>query len=312
MDLENYVQYKENSLHQASRFAFDTYLCTIPLDFTEVRQHWHEQFEIIYVKKGSGVITVNLNPLHVYPGSIIPVLPGELHSIHGDENVSMEYENMIFSLDILNSHEKTDWCRSAIVQPVLRGELHFPHHIRPSFPFYEEAASALKEVEEAGRAKNEDEAYSMLIKAGLFRFFHVLYRHRIIENDTPADAHAQAVKDAIQYIHDHYREKISIKDAADAVGFSCPHFMRIFKEETGDTFISTLNDYRLEMACYLLRQSDVAVSDAASEAGFDNLSYFIRLFSRRYHTTPGRWRRQIRLAEKPTASGTGAQERSSL
>ena len=133
MELENYTQYKETAIHQASHFAFNTYLCTIPLDFKEVKQHWHEQFEIIYVKKGSGVVTVNLNPLHVFEGSIIPVLPGELHSIHGDENISMEYENMIFSLDILDSKEKTDWCRSAILQPLLNGSLHFPHHIQPSF-----------------------------------------------------------------------------------------------------------------------------------------------------------------------------------
>lgn len=308
MELEKYTQYKETAIHQASHFAFNTYLCTIPLDFKEVKQHWHEQFEIIYVKKGSGVVTVNLNPLHVFEGSIIPVLPGELHSIHGDENISMEYENMIFSLDILDSKEKTDWCRSAILQPLLNGSLHFPHHIQPSFSFYQETAEALKAVEDAGSVR--DEAYSMLIKAALFRLFYVLYHHRIYENDTPADAHAQAVKDAIQYIHDHYREKISISDAAAAVGFSSPHFMRIFKEETGETFLTSLNDYRLEMACYLLRQSDISISSAAEEAGFDSLSYFIRLFSRRYHTTPGRWRRETRLT--PSAYGTDAQEKSSL
>jgi AraC-like DNA-binding protein/quercetin dioxygenase-like cupin family protein len=307
MDLENYVQYKETTIHKSERFSFNTYLCTIPQDFKEVKPHWHEQFEIIYIKKGSGVVTVNMNPIHVAVGSIIPVLPGEVHSIHGDQDVRMEYENMIFSLSILDSQETADWCRTAILQPLTRGELHFPHHIQPSFSFYPATVSALKEIEEAGKSK--DEASSMLVKAALLRFFYVLYHHRIHENDVPADAHAQMIKDSIQYIHDHYREKVSIADAANAVGFSSPHFMRIFKAETGDTFLHSLNDYRLEMACFLLRQSNMPVSEAAAEAGFDNLSYFIRLFRRRYNTTPARWRASIRRFSAATSAGTAGSER---
>ena len=292
MEVNNYLSYQETILHETETFPFNTYLCTIPLDFAEVKQHWHEQFEIIYVKKGSGVVTVNMNPMHVHTGSIVPVIPGEVHSIHGDKNVRMEYENMIFSLSILDSQEKTDWCRSHILQPLVRGELHFPHNIQPSFPFYDETAAALREIEAAGEEK--DEAASMLIRAALLHFFYVLYHHRINDDDAPEHTYTGTIKVALQYIHDHYREKISIADAAAAVGFSSPHFMRIFKTETGDTFLHALNDYRLEMACHLLSHSDMPVSEAAAEAGFDNLSYFIRLFHRKYNTTPGSWRRSIK------------------
>lgn len=64
---------------QAARkagFAYETYLCTIPLDFDRVNLHWHDQMEVIYIKKGRGTVSVNLESYPVEAGCIVPVLPG--------------------------------------------------------------------------------------------------------------------------------------------------------------------------------------------------------------------------------------------
>ena len=70
MNLEEYSQYKETLLHEQPGFAYNTYLCTIPQDFPRVDLHWHEQMEIIYVKKGSGAVTVGSVRCPVKAGSI--------------------------------------------------------------------------------------------------------------------------------------------------------------------------------------------------------------------------------------------------
>ena len=292
MEVDNYIQYMETAAHGQTDIPFNNYLCTIPLDFPSVKLHWHDQMEIIYIKKGYGCVSVNMNPMQVSSGAIIPILPGELHSIAGTQGDTMEYENMIFSLSLLDSGAPSDWIRTNILDPIYHGSFHFPRPIVPDMPLYEEVSSSLNAIDDVCRDLTG--AWSLLVKASLLRLFHALYNARTTEEEKKASPHAEVIKTAIQLIHDRYRERITIQDAADAAGFSVNHFMRIFKEETGETFLQALNDYRLEMACYLMNETSCSVSNAAIDSGFDNFSYFIRLFTRRYGTTPGRWRRQKR------------------
>ena len=66
--------------------------------------------------------------------------------------------------------------------------------------------------------------------------------------------------------------------------------MRYFKETMGTSFVDYLRDYRLTMASRLLTTSDSAILDIASETGFDNLSYFNRVFKKKYGMTPRQFR----------------------
>ena len=69
--------------------------------------------------------------------------------------------------------------------------------------------------------------------------------------------------------------------------------MKFFKCHMGTGFIDYLNDYRLVMAERLLRSSDNSVLEIAVQSGFDNLSYFNRIFKRKYGTSPGKYRKQF-------------------
>ena len=71
MNLEEYSQYRETLLHEQPGFAYNTYLCTIPQDFARVDLHWHDQMEIIYVKKGRGTVTAASRKYPVMAGSIM-------------------------------------------------------------------------------------------------------------------------------------------------------------------------------------------------------------------------------------------------
>ena len=58
-------QYHEKKRHTEDQFPYNTYLCTIPDDFTEVPVHWHEEAEFIVIQKGSGTVLVDLTHYHV-------------------------------------------------------------------------------------------------------------------------------------------------------------------------------------------------------------------------------------------------------
>ncbi len=175
MELEAYQQYQETRLHEQPGFAYNTYLCTIPQDFDRVNLHWHDQMELIYIKKGSGTVSVNLSSHPVDAGCIVPVMPGELHAIEGDAGVRMEYENIIFSLALLDSLEPDDWCRQ-VVGALRRGELAFERPIRPGTPLHRAAAAALDAADDSCAGRGE--GYPLVVKSQLFLFLHALYAHR--------------------------------------------------------------------------------------------------------------------------------------
>ena len=53
MNIIQYENYQEKKEHGQSDFPYITYPCSIPLDFSRVPLHWHDEMEIVYIKKGS-------------------------------------------------------------------------------------------------------------------------------------------------------------------------------------------------------------------------------------------------------------------
>ena len=98
------------------------------------------------------------------------------------------------------------------------------------------------------------------------------------------------LKTLLTYVKEHYGEKQTVADAARLVGYSEAHFMRLFHQETGQTFVAFLNEYRLTAAAYFLRESSKPIGEIAAHCGFDNFSYFIRLFRRRFGVPPREYR----------------------
>lgn len=105
------------------------------------------------------------------------------------------------------------------------------------------------------------------------------------------------MKIVLKYIENNYMQKITIGDIAAAVGFSESHFMRYFKETMGTSFVEYLRDYRLTIASRLLTSSDSSILNIAAETGFENLSYFNRVFKEKYKMTPRQFRKESRLNE---------------
>lgn len=88
----------------------------------------------------------------------------------------------------------------------------------------------------------------------------------------------------------HYMETVSIEEIAAQVGLS-PNYVRcIFKNTRGVTIQNYLSDYRLRMACKLLRNTAAKVSRVGQMVGYSNVSYFCAAFQKRFGKTPSEWR----------------------
>lgn len=299
LELENT---QETKTHGNPDFPFNIYPCSIPLDFAAVPDHWHTDMEIIYIKKGSGLISVDLNPYPVEKGDIVCVAPGQLHRIEQDGNALMEYENIIFQLQMLMSSMQ-DISNEQFLSPLLLGRLHLPVLLAaPQNPnceavlpcgnvpdLYARAARCLDEIDAFSR---RGDALSVLgIKGKLFEFLYLLLSASVHPDKSRHNSRSlEQMKRILTHVKEHYQECLSIEDMAKASGFSGSHFMKFFKQHMGISFTAYLNDYRLTMAARMLSASSDTIAAIAIENGFDNLSYFNRQFKKKFGMTPSRYK----------------------
>ncbi len=287
MKIDEYEGLHEKKRHSSPLFPYNTYLCSIPLDFTQVPPHWHEDIELIVIKKGLGTVSVDLVPHLVRAGDLVVVRPGQIHAIRQYEAESMEYENILFQPGLLYS-QSHDGCTLNYFQPYFDLTLDLCSHITANFSGYAALEACITAIDEL--CSDRPRYYELMIKSHLFAFFYHLFSQQ--ENRIPAKSRAslEKAKEMMTYIEDHYAQPVTVGSAAEYMGFSPSHFMKVFRQTMGSTFTAYLNEYRLTMAGKLLLTTEDGILDVAQQAGFGNLSYFNRLFKARYQMTPSQYR----------------------
>lgn len=296
MNIIQYENYQEKRKADESAFPYLTYPCSIPLDFPLVPLHWHEEMEFVYIKKGRGIVSVDFSSCHVSAGDIIIICPGQLHTIEQEAQEAMEYENIIFPLSLLGSRQP-DSCWEQYISPIMRRQVSLPSRITPQLDYYGNVAGCIDAIDEIRRTFPA--GYELLIKGKLFELFFQLYScSAALVSGSCGDSSGNQqrsldkTRQILKIVEEHYSEKIPIKEMAKACGFSQSHFMKFFKATIGMPFTAYLNDYRLTMASRLLLSSEDTILTIAGDTGFDNLSYFNRVFKQRFGMTPREFRQR--------------------
>ncbi len=288
------LAYHETKRHSDTMFAFNIYPCTIPADFTFVPLHWQDSMEIIYIKRGKGIVQADFKTYIAETGDIFLILPGHIHGIRSIEKTRMEYENIIFDMNFLGSGN-VDLCSQKYLQPILSEEIHFPTHICKDHPVYNSVSKCLDASDHLCSAQYK--GYELGVKGHMMILFSIL-----VQIDDGKNSHfneqvnyknLEKLKFILSRIEADYDKKLTITDMANECGYSASHFMRWFKEVTGTGFTSYLIEYRLGKAAKALRDNtDDTILQISEKTGFDNLSNFNRLFKKRFDMTPKQFRRQ--------------------
>ncbi|MCH7413103.1 AraC family transcriptional regulator [Belliella sp. R4-6] len=86
------------------------------------------------------------------------------------------------------------------------------------------------------------------------------------------------------------QQEIHLQDVAEVANLSKEAFCRFFKARTGKTYTEFLNQVRIHQACELLQESEFPISEIAYQSGFQNLSYFNRVFKKVKGVSPMKFR----------------------
>lgn len=110
-------------------------------------------------------------------------------------------------------------------------------------------------------------------------------------NDPDHSSRSRMVQAALQEIMVNYREA-NLGEVARSQGVSLAYVSECVREETGRTYKELLQNRRLELAGELLRGGSMNVQQVIEAVGYENASYFYRLFQRHYGISPRQYRLQ--------------------
>jgi len=126
---------------------------------------------------------------------------------------------------------------------------------------------------------NSQEELCLWIVKVLEVFMNSVYQTRNLRN-------IQIIEKALRYIREHYNEPLTLKDVAREVNLSPFYFARLLKREMGITFLCYLTRVRMEEAKRLLPDPSNNILEVALEVGYNDQSYFTKVFKKHEGITP--------------------------
>jgi AraC-like DNA-binding protein len=161
--------------------------------------------------------------------------------------------------------------------------------------------SNIKRIEEAGSIEELTDVLHVMVEQMAEQIFSF-----------QGIRHAAALRKVERYLQENYGRKISLKEVAEISGLSAPYFSTIFKEEMGENFSSYLNQLRVEKASQLLRETSRSLSEIAGACGFEDQSWFSKIFKTYTGLSPGKYRGQNAAPKEISDENFSTDYRSSI
>lgn len=92
------------------------------------------------------------------------------------------------------------------------------------------------------------------------------------------------------FIEQNYSNDCTLKKAAKYLNYDYPYLSKLFIQQMGMTFTEYLNNYRISQSCYMLKNSNLSVSEIAINCGYNNLRTFHRNFRKMTNMSPKEYR----------------------
>lgn len=294
MTNNNLMDLKETVAHGDFQFPMNIYSGEFLSNQFNLYLHWHNEMEIIYVKSGFGKVYIDMNFYDINCGDIIIINKEALHYLYNNTYTALKYEAIIFDLRLLQN-SFLDYCQVNFINPLIENNLKTTHIIKNSSVGYDEI---LLYVCKIIKSYNDSAfGFQLQIKGLLFNLFYELFNREYIQKPNyeliSTNNKILKLKNVIKYIYDNYNKPLHINELSKIAGYSEYHFIRFFKSQTGKTCTNFINALRIEKSLDLLINTNLSITEIAFNVGYDDVSYFIKVFKRLTSSTPSNYRKNF-------------------
>jgi AraC-like DNA-binding protein len=271
--------------------------------------HRHEYLEVLFVEKGSQTSRFKGFETQMKKGDVLIIKPYALHMLEdspGQESGKAYYcsflpqivDYQIQALEELIHSDSPNRYFFKPFEPLLKEEVDGILFKTDSKHFLELTGlfQQLKETSQGygQRSQARTRCLFLTLLAVLADQYELDKKaHELVRtvSSVPVSRCMSGFQKALTYIHDHCEQPLSLDEVAVMCGTDKPYFCRLFKHETGTTFLNYLNGLRIERACLLLRGSPNNVMDICYRVGFNQYPCFNRQFKRHVGMSPTEFRK---------------------
>ena len=281
-----YFELKENKPHGTKDDPFSTYHIENAGRSFQIPVHWHDEFEIIYVRSGFLTVSISGESYIGKTGDAFVVSPGNLHLMGSDTGI-VDYYTFLFPLKYI-SFRTDDMLDEKLLEPLNSGHLMIGPRVKDTA---KELCEQLIEIYMAKKDESESKITTQIrTKIILLQFILEMWKKGfVMENDTSGRNTVE--KEMVSYIQQNFTGKISLREFGEQFHLSEKYISRYFKEHFHITLSQYVTYLRLEHAKQLLQDTDIPVTDVAMQSGYQNVSYFIRSFQKAYAVSPLKYRK---------------------
>ncbi|QYR23245.1 AraC family transcriptional regulator [Paenibacillus sp. sptzw28] len=295
MDRTTKLLLKEDRLHGDTMLPLAVYEVKCEPGEKGFECHWHDEAEFLVVLQGEALIQVDTEYFTVRAGEAVFIDGGDIHAaLEAGGGTPTILCAVVFDASWLASGSY-DSVQMHYITPLIERKKTFPRRIFPVTEMEKGLLANLAKIVAAYESRQP--GFEILTKGLLYLMLSDLSAEdgaACDRSETGAadNAKIERLKTVIVYMQKHFQRPIRLHELSSLIPMSEGQFNRFFKAMTRTTPIEYLNAYRIKRAGEYLMMSDKKISAIAMDVGFDNLSYFIKVFRQTMKCTPSEYRKE--------------------
>ena len=255
--------------------------------FVHFPEHTHDYIEAVYMCSGKTTHIINGKKIKLHEGELLflgqnahqEILPA------GENDIAINFiiQPAFFdkTLEMLGTEETPikNFLIKSLFDEEYQGYLHFQAaNVLPVQNLIENLIWTL--ISNTSNKRNINQTTMGLL------FMQLLNHTDKLSHESRED---KAIMEIFRYIEENYRDG-SLTDAAKLLHYDFYRLSHEIKNRTGKTYTEHLQEKRLSQAAFLLKNTTLSVEEIAIAVGYENKSYFHRIFTERFGTTPKKYR----------------------
>ncbi|MFV5961424.1 AraC family transcriptional regulator [Bacillus sp. AK25] len=282
----------DNNLKELTEHSTTTW--PIALYHTKIRDHmsgyiplhWHDEFQFVFILEGEAEFHINEKILNIQQGDGVFINSGCLHMAKDANGTTCTYICLNVSPHFITANELF----TTFVHPYM-------HASQTAFILFNRKDGWPNQIYQCiqiiQRLIEQTPAYFELeLNIQLITIWKCLLQNRFqLTYDARKHDRNERMKHMLNWIHEHYHEKVLLQDIAREGQLSRSECCRYFNDILKKSPIHYVNEYRIQQSLILLQKTDLNITEIAYQVGFSSTSYFISIFKRIKNTTPLSYRK---------------------
>lgn len=246
--------------------------------------HFHDCLEINYIINGSGTNFIEDKQFELCQGDIYVINNLERHKALTNGELKMLV--IVVKPSLVLGGNSSDY---EFLEPFFNRNINFSNCIKSGERDYCKLEEIILEIWSEWNMK--EEGFRLVLKSLLLKLFAILYRHyklnqSIGEGLSEFRKSYDRIRDALDYMHDHFQNDISLDDIAKKSCMNRTYFSSFFKKVMGMGTNQYLESLRLESAARMINLSSHQMMNISLECGFNSISNFNRAFRKYFGVSP--------------------------